>query len=162
MAEALKDFPEVFTLDPGKLEGLEGLYLGQPKEEALEVMKGMCKRLIELDGGRFRGGTYFRGCHTPSHPQNFSFRVGFNPRIGDAVFTLEVKRKTLSQSGVRARAWERIEGIDKELFRRGIVRIEAKKYNFLANWDDGKNGPTHIILGYSEPELERISAGSKE
>lgn len=162
MEALLKDAPTIFSTDEMKLEGLDGLYLGQSKEEALLVMNQMCKRLNELDGGRFRGGTYFRGCHTPDHPFIYSFRVGFNPKIEDAVFTLEVKRRTLGQELVRARVWDQIPHIHKELVRRGIHRVEAEKFNFLSNWDDGEQGPTHLVFGFSMPEIERRSLGIKE
>ena len=162
MAELLKDAPPILSTKDLKLEGLDGLYLGQSKEEALQRMGEMCKRLIELDGGRFRGGTYFRGCHTPDHPYIFSFRVGFNPKIEGAVFTLEVKRRALDQEVVRSRTWDQIPHIHKELVRRGIQRVEAEKFNFLASWDDGVEGPTHLVFGFSEAEIERRSRGIKE
>jgi len=162
MATLLKDAPGIFSSEELKLEGLDGLFLGQSKDEAHEVMGAMCKRLNELDGGRFRGGTYFRGCHTPDHPFIYSFRVGFNPKIQDAVFTLEVKRRPLDQELVRARTWQQIPHIHKELVRRGIQRVEARQFNFLASWDDGVEGPTHLVFGFSETEIERRSQGIKE
>lgn len=160
--EALtQDAPQLFTTEPPQLEGLEGLYLGMPKEQALEVLSTMCTRLIELDGGRFRGGTYFRGCHTPNHPFLFSFRVGFHPKLNDAIFTLEVKRKPVEQDVVIARIWQKIEGIHTQMIRRAIVRVEAARFNVFADWDDGRDAPTHLLIGFSEAEIERRALATK-
>lgn len=161
IAELTRDAPQLFTTEPPQLEGLEQLYLGMPKEQAIEVMSTMCTRLIELDGGRFRGGTYFRGCHTPKHPFLFSFRVGFHPKLNDAIFTLEVKRKPVEHDLVIARIWQQVQGIHTQLIRRGIVRVEAEKYNILADWDDGREAPTHLLIGFSEAEIERRALGAK-
>lgn len=152
------DAPDIFVRgDRVGFVGIEDLYLGQSEADALEAMGKMCKRLVDLKGGWQRANTTFKGCHLTDHALLYTFRVGFNPKIGNRVFTLEVKRRQLDENLVRLRFWERFDGVTKELARRGLLQAETPKYNFFADWEDGMDGPAHLLVGLSDAEVDRLA-----
>lgn len=155
---AVEGQPEIFVVSDGgmTLEGIEGLYLGQPEEDALSYMKSQCDRFVELSPGVGRRESRFKGCTTPEHAFMYSFRVGFNDRIDGRVFTLEVKRRNIGAEVVRARFTQRTTELDVDLIRPGVVRMETPDYNMFADWDEGGAGPTHILVGLSDASVAKL------
>lgn len=151
------DAPSIFVGgEQVGLEGLSGLYLGQTQEDAERVMRTMCKRFVELDGGWKRGNTMFKGCHLPDDPMMYTFRVGFSPKLNNRVFTLEVKRRHVDQDLVRKRAWQIFGPLKFDYVRTGFLRFETAKLNIFSDWEDGANGPTHILIGLTDAEVARL------
>lgn len=156
-----KDAPAVFVAPPrASLEGLDGLYLGQPQADALKIMETMCSRFVELEGGWKRANTSFKGCHLAGHPTLYTFRVGFNPAIQNRVFTLEVKRRSLQQDLVRKRFWQHFNDIQSDFYRVGMLKGETPAYNMFADWEEGLDGPTHLLLGLTDAEVERLKSSA--
>lgn len=159
--EITRDAPQVVVQvgDRLSLEGLEGLYLGQPQDEALEWMEKRCNRFVSLEGGIRREESTFKGCDTPKHEFLYSFRVGFTGRASDRVFTLELKRRNLEPELVRARFAEHAGEIETEVVRPGITRVETARHKMYADWDEGAKGPTHILVGLSEEAVSALNRG---
>ena len=160
IADLTKDQPLLFvaTGEPRKvtLQGLEQFYLGMPEDEAMAQIKTFCKRPVELKGGVGREQSEFRGCLTPDHDELYAFRIGFNKTISNRVFTLEVKRRPTDLKVVRARFYEQFGDVKVDLPKRGTLRMETPELNLFADIDDGKSGPTHILLGLTDAEVAKL------
>lgn len=159
-----RDAPEVVVERNGRLslEGLDGLYLGQDQESALAWMNEQCERFVTLEGGVRREASTFKGCDTPGHDFLYSFRVGFTSRADDRVFTLELKRRNLPAEVVRARFSQHAEDVHEQVVRPGIVRVESARHNFFADWDEGAQGPTHILIGLSDDGVKSLNSEHSE
>ncbi len=158
IAEITKDGASVIVeRDEGlTLEGLEGVYLGQSMGDAVEWMEKHCKRFVSLEGGIRREGSRFRGCDTPDHEFLYSFRVGFTERADNRVFTLELKRRNLEPKLVRARFHQHVSKMNREVVRPAIIRVEGARYNMYADWDEGADGPTHILIGLTDEGVNAL------
>lgn len=157
----LEDAPEIFAAhdDHVTLDGIETIYLGQPKEEALEALGEYCPKTMEYRGGDFAKNAWFRGC-VFREPRGavVSVRVGFWPKLGDQVATLEVKRNDVKLDVVRERFRDFADDVTFDVPRAGILEMRTKKYQIHADIDEGAEGPTHITLGYTQDwakELEK-------
>lgn len=158
IAAIASDAPKVFI--GGKeasLEGLDGIWLGQSQADAEAVMKTMCSRFVELDGGWQRAHTIFKGCHLPDDSVLYTFRVGFNPKIQNRVFTVEVKRRYVPQNLVRKRFFQNFAPVNVDYVRAGMLKAETPTTNMFADWEEGVDGPTHILLGLSDVEVDRLA-----
>jgi hypothetical protein len=160
----LKDAPEIFTThgDNATFQGVESIYLGQPKDEALAALAEFCPKTMEYRGGRLSEEAWFRGCvfRKPEGPI-VSVRVGFWPRLDDQVSTLEVKRTDIGLDATRERFREFADELTLDVPRPGMIEMRAQKYQMLADIDEGAEGPTHITFGYSRDwadELEKDPA----
>lgn len=160
IARTTEGQPQLFVVESGPervtLEGLEGFYLGMSEADAMTEIKTFCKRPVELKGGVGREQSEFRGCLTPDHEELYAFRIGFNKTISNRVFTLETKRRPVDLKVVRARFYERFADVKVDLPKRGTLRMETAKLNLFADIDDGKSGPTHILLGLTDAEVAKL------
>ena len=148
------DAPVLFVGAPRvSLEGLDGIWLGQSQQEAEAVMSKMCKRFVELKEPH----AVFKGCHLPDHKFIYSFRVGFSPKIENRVFTLETKRRPVDQALVRKRFWQAFPTLKTDYVRQGLLKAETGTYNMFADWEDGMDGPAHILVGLSDAEVARLA-----
>ena len=148
VAAELKGAPQIIIGgEKPTLEGLEAFYLGQPEADAMQKINAWCGNPTVYEGGYRRENAVFRGCATPEHPMLHSFRVGFHPKLDNAVFTLEVKRRSISLPTIRARFYEALGTPFEDLPRSGIVRMRSERYNLFASSDDGKDRPVHIVFG---------------
>lgn len=149
----LNDAPEVFAThdDHITLSGIETLYLGQSKGEALEALAAFCPKTMEYRGGEFAENAWFRGCvfREPIGPI-VSLRVGFWPKLGDQVATLEIKRNDVKLDAVRERFRDFADEVTFDVPRAGILEMRSKKYQIHADIDEGADGPTHITLGFTQ------------
>lgn len=155
----LEGQPDIFVqTDPHyTLEGLEGIHLGQPRDAALEALSRICPETMEYRAGDLGARAWFRGCEFPRARQGIvSVRVGFWPNIDDRVATLEVKRLGLSSPVVSARFRQHIGGVNEEMIRSGFVQMRGERYQMMADWDDGKDGPAHIATGFNPARLDAV------
>lgn len=159
--EILADAPEIFATkdDTATLRGIESLYLGQPKEDALEALGEFCPKTMEYRGGKLSKNAWFRGCVIPEPEGDItSIRVGFWPQLDDHVATLEIKRKDVELDQVRERFREFVDDVKVDLPHPGMLEMRGQKYQVLADIDEGAEGPAHITLGYTQEwakELEK-------
>ena len=160
----LKEAPKVFGTvdDHATLRGVEALYLGQSKDEALDKLGELCPKTMEYRAGEMGGNAWFRGCvfDEPRGPIQ-SMRVGFWPRVDDRVATLEVKRTDIALKAVRERFRDFADEITVDLPRAGILEMRSKKYQLMADVDEGAEGPTHITLGYTQGWADQLQKASK-
>ena len=157
----LKNAPEIFSTRDGHatLRGIEALYLGQSKDEALEEIAKLCPDAMEYRTGEMSEKAWFRGCvlREPRGPI-VSVRVGFWPRIGDRVATLEVKHTNIGLDAVRERFRDFADTVETDLPRPGILEMRAQKYQLMADIDEGAKGPSHITLGYTQEFANTLAA----
>lgn len=149
----LQDAPSIFTRVDGNatLRGIENLYLGQSRDEALDELSEMCPRAMEYRTGEEKEKAWFRGCvFRQARGPIVSVRVGFWPRLDNRVSTLEVKRADIGLEAVRERFREFVDEVTVDLPRPGLLEMRAKKYQIMADIDEGAEGPTHITLGYTK------------
>lgn len=155
----VKGQPEVFLHegDRVELEGLEGIYLGMPEAEALAVLRLRCARFVELKGGVMRESSTFKGCLTPNDPKTYAIRVGLTERADNRVFTLEVQRRHIELTVVRARFVQKFPDLRVDIPKRGVLTMEAGLYNLFADNDGGADGPTHILIGLSDAAVAKLN-----
>lgn len=104
---------------------------------------------------------YFLGCRLEGHETIESLRVGFWPDIGERVATLEYKRKTVPPPAVRQRYLAVVDEKDlEETLEPRSIRIKSARYRLFADWDEGEDGPAHIVVGFS-PHLPASKARPK-
>ena len=160
IAQITEGQPELFIVSDSPrrvtLQGLEDFYLGMSEEDAMAQIKKFCRRPVELKGGVGREQSEFRGCLTPDHDELYAFRIGFNKTVSNRVFTLEVKRRPTDLKVVRARFYERFQDVKVDLPKRGTLRMETAEFNLFSDIDDGKSGPTHILLGLTDAEVAKL------
>ncbi len=149
----LKDAPPIFATehDHATLRGLDGIFLGQDKKAALAKLRQLCPKTMEYHNGFLGGDATFQGCvfDKPRGPIS-SIRVGFWPRIGDKVATLEVKRDDIRLDQVRERFRQFAGKLSVDVPHPGMVEMRAQKYQIMADDDQGKNAPVHIAFGYTQ------------
>jgi hypothetical protein len=158
--QILEDQPAVFVETGAHytLEGMEGIVLGQPKDDALAALEELCPRTFEYRAGKLGADAWFRGCEF-DRPKNgvVSMRVGFWPKLDDRVATLEIKREGVSAPVASERFRQLVGGVNSEIVRSGYVQMRAEKYQMMADWDEGKEGPAHIATGFNPDNLDKIS-----
>ncbi|MGM0556842.1 MAG: hypothetical protein ACQEVA_10735 [Myxococcota bacterium] len=159
--QILEGQPEIFV-ERGShysLQGMDGIVLGQPKDQALAALEELCPRTMEYRVGKFGGNAWFRGCEF-NRPRDgiVSIRVGFWPKLDDRVATLEIKREGLSAPVVSERFRQLVGDVDSEIVRSGFVQMRAETYQMMADWDEGKQGPAHIATGFNPENLDKIEA----
>ena len=142
--------PQIFVEKNGTLtlEGIEDLYLGQSKEDAMKVLTDYCGTLEVFDGGWRHNQAVFKGCIIDDGPQTKTLRAGFWPHNGDRLSTLEIKDRPLNLAVVRARFSEFADELTEDLPRRGILMMATPDYRLFANWDEGQHGHAHLIIGF--------------
>jgi len=156
-AAILKDAPELFVPERGErgpgLAGIGDIYLGQDKDAALAELAKICPKTMEYRAGKAGEDAWFRGCVLKSSEQHgiLSVRVGFWPRIGDRVSTLDVKRDNITLEQARERFREIVPELKGEYPHPGLVEMHGEKYQMLADIDEGADGPTHVVVGYTKP-----------
>ncbi len=159
----LANEPQLFETRQGHpaLIELEGLHLGQKSEPARSALRKYCEHPVRRDSRQMGSDAYFLGCRLEDHETIESLRIGFWPDIGERVATLEYKRKAVPPRTVRQRYLTVVdeEGVDETLEPRS-VRITSARYRLFADWDEGKDGPTHIVVGFS-PHLPASKARPK-
>ena len=151
--------PEVIreTDSGATLEGLEGIWLGQPQDDALDALAEMCPDTMEYRLQHTAEKAWFRGCEFDRPKGSIhSIRVGFWPSIGNRVATLEVKRDDVGLPVVRERFRKFTGGVRRDMVRSGYLEMRAERYQLLADRDEGKEGPTHITMGFSRSYAERF------
>lgn len=157
--QILEGQPEVFVeSDPHySLQGMDDIVLGQSKDEALAALEKLCPKTMEYRAGNLGGDAWFRGCEF-NRPRDgvISMRVGFWPKLDDRVATLEIKREGLSAPVVSERFRQLVGGVNSEIVRSGFVQMRAEKYQMMADWDEGKEGPAHIATGFNPDNLDEI------
>lgn len=155
----LKDAPQIFDETDGKvsLDGLPGVYLGQPKDEALAAVKKLCPKPMEYRAGEMGDNAWFRGCVLKeARGPITSVRVGFWPRLGDRVATLEVKRGDATLDQIRERFRQFAGKLSVDLPHPGMVEMRGQKYQMMADKDDGKDAPAHIAFGYTQKWAKKL------
>ena len=142
--------PEIFALHQGHLTlvGLDGLYLGQPFDEAMEKLEEHCDLLEVFDGGWRHNHAVFKGCIIDEGPRTRTLRVGFWPTNENRVSTLELKDRRLNQPLIRARFTQIAGPLTQDLPRRGLLMMADSQHRLFASWDDGEDQPAHIIIGF--------------
>lgn len=157
--QILEGQPELF-IERDKhwtLEGLDGIELGQPRDEALEALSEICPQTMEYRAGNLGDNAWFRGCEFERpHDGVVSVRVGFWPKLDDRVSTLEIKRLNASAPVVSERFRQLVGEVESEVVRSAFVQMRGKKYQMMADWDEGKNGPAHIAAGFNPDNLDAI------
>lgn len=145
--------PRLFVEQHGTLtlEGIEDLYLGQSRDDALEVLDDYCDRIMTFDGGWRHGDAVFKGCIIPAGDGYKTIRAGFWPTNEHRVSTLELQSEPIPQPVVRARFTELADELTEDLPRRGILMMASERYRLIANWDDGADEPAHITVGFHPP-----------
>lgn len=145
--------PEIFVDKNGSLtlEGIEDLYLGQSRREAMAVLEEYCDRIHTYDGGWRHAEAVFEGCIIDDGEHFKVIRAGFWPFNDDRVSTLEIKWRQIPLPVVRARFAQIADDLSEDLPRRGILMMATSRYRLLANWDDGADGPAHITIGFHPP-----------
>jgi hypothetical protein len=162
-AAILEGAPQVFvdgdeTRGPSFV-GIGDIYLGQPKEEALAQLAKICPTTMEYRAGESGGFAWFRGCVLEEPAGGLlSVRVGFWPELGDRVSTLDIKRSDVTLAETRERFRELVDQVIDEFPHPGLVEMRAKKYQMLADIDEGKDGPTHIAFGYTPKWADQMQA----
>lgn len=149
--------PTIFERRQGHpaLADLEGFYLGQRRSEARDDLERYCRgEMLRRNSEDRSGEAYFLGCRVDDTPELSFVRVGFWPRLDDRVATLEVKRPTVSPAGVYGalHAFMREEPKQKVLNSR-VIQVVYPDYRFLADWDQGLDGPTHLTVGF-DPQID--------
>ncbi len=145
--------PEIFIEQKGTLtlEGIEKLYLGQPHEEAMEVLDDYCERIKTFDGGWRHAEAVFKGCIIDDGTDFITIRAGFWPFADNELSTLEIQSERIPMDVVRARFTQVAGELQQDLPRRGILMMADDRYKMLANWDDGADEPAHITVGFHPP-----------
>lgn len=146
---SLEDHPPVFEMRQGHpaLARLEGLHLTQSHDAAVAALKKhYCPHPVRKDG-RMGDDAYFLGCRLQDHPTLQFIRVGFWPSIDDRVATLEFKRKSLPPAVVHRRFQALNLEPTNQHYQQRLIQIATKDYRLLADWDEGLEGPAHIIVG---------------
>ncbi len=145
--------PDIFIEREGTLtlEGIEELYLGQTKGEAMEVLNDYCEALQVFEGGWRHSNAVFKGCIIGSGDDIKTIRAGFWPFNNDRLSTLEIQSRSIPQPVVRARFTEIADVLQEDLPRRGILMMASSRYRLLANWDDGLDEPVHLTIGFHPP-----------
>lgn len=151
--ELTEDQPEIFVEKMGTLtlEGIEDLYLGQSKDEAMEVLDDYCQRIQTFDGGWRHSDAVFKGCIIEEDGEFTTIRAGFWPFNDNELSTLEIQDQAIAQKVVRARFSQIADELTEDLPRRGILMMASERYKLLANWDDGLDEPAHITIGFHPP-----------
>ncbi|AWV88239.1 hypothetical protein DFR33_101261 [Bradymonas sediminis] len=155
-AAILKDAPELFVPEAGErgpgLVGIGNIYLGQEKDAALAELAKICPKTMEYRAGDAGENAWFRGCVLRKSKDGIlSVRVGFWPRIGDRVSTLDIKRDDITLEQARERFRALVPEVTGEYPHPGVIEMRAEKYQMLADIDEGVDGPTHVAVGYSKP-----------
>jgi hypothetical protein len=136
------------------LRDLEGLHLGQSHDEAMDALHTYCKNPVRREKGYFGGGAYFVGCRITEHDRLHYVRLGFWPRIDDRLATLEIKRATVPPMAVRHQALALFEGQQTEqTYQSRMLQVIGDTYRVYADWDEGLDGSTHIIVGF-DPDID--------
>lgn len=153
IGELTEGQPQIFIEKNGSLtlEGIEDLYLGQPHDEAMEVLDDYCDRIMTYEGGWRRKDAVFKGCIIDDGVNFITIRAGFWPFNDDRLSTLEIQSEVIPMSVVRARFTEIAGKLTEDLPRRGILIMADDRYKMLANWDDGADEPAHITIGFHPP-----------
>ncbi len=154
MASITDGAPQIFIERQGTLtlEGIDELYLGQSKEEALEVLDTYCDRIMTFEGGWRHKDAVFKGCNIIDNDGQVStLRAGFWPFADNRLSTLELQDRTLSPRLVRARFTQIADTLEQDLPRRGILMMSSSRYRLIASWDDGVDEPVRLTIGFHPP-----------
>ncbi len=145
--------PEIFLRKKGSvtLEGIEDLYLGQPYEEAIEILEEYCDALVVFDGRWRHSDAVFKGCDIFDGNDTKTLRAGFWPFNDDRLSTLEIRHHPIPQPVVRARFAQFADELNEDLPRRGLLIMASTRYRLIANWDAGADEAAHITIGYHPP-----------
>jgi hypothetical protein len=149
VAEVTKGQPLIFVENKGGLsfEGLEGLYLGQSEGEAMAVLEELCRVIEVFEGGWRHRNAVFKGCIIEEEGQVKTIRAGFWPHKDHQLSTLELKEKNFSPKLVRARFTALAGPLSQDMPRPGALIMVSERYRLFANWDAGRDGPTHLTMG---------------
>ncbi len=154
IASVTEGAPQIFVEQRGTLtlEGLEELYLGQSKDEALEALDTYCERIMTFDGGWRHQEATFKGCNIIADDGSLTtLRAGFWPFADNQLSTLELQDEPRSMELVRARFTEISDRLNQDLPRRGLLLMSSSRYRLIASWDDGSQEPPRITIGFHPP-----------
>lgn len=160
--EILKDAPELFVAEKGArgptLVGIGDIYLGQKEEQALVELAKICPKTMEYRSGDAGEDAWFRGCVLKDPKDGIlSVRVGFWPKLGNRVSTLDIKRDDITLSQSRERFRDLVAEVSGEYPHPGMLEMRGKKYQMLADVDQGTGGPTHVVIGYTRKWSEELA-----
>lgn len=143
------------------LAELEEFYLGQSRDSAKNALDSFCEETVRRDSGSLGGDAYFLGCRIEDHPVLEFVRIGFWPKLDERVATLEIKRSSVPPAAVYGRFQQVFdESADDSTLLQQAIQIETPNYRFFADWDEGLDGPTHLVVGFA-PDIppERVEGG---
>ena len=157
------DQPTLFEHRAGHpaIAEIDGLYLGQEHDAALRALADYCKHPVKRGAGMFGGDAYFVGCRLEDRAPLQYIRLGFWPRIDERVATLEIKRDSVPPPVVRKQFLALLDGKPNETLSHRIIQMTAGRYRFFADWDEGLDGPTHLIIGFS-PNISLEAAAGRQ
>lgn len=147
------------------LAELEEFYLGQSRDAAKNALDSLCEETVRRDSGSLGGDAYFLGCRIEDHPVLEFVRIGFWPKLDERVATLEIKRNPVPPAAVYGRFQQVFqqgfdESPDDMTLLQQAIQIETPNYRFFADWDEGLDGPTHLVVGFApDIPLERVEGG---
>jgi hypothetical protein len=161
---SLDEAPQIIELrrhHPAPADLPASLHLGQSHDAAMQVIKSNCPNTVRLDSKMPGADAYFVGCQLPAPgtrgddidlPESLkSLRVGFWPRIDRRVATLEVKR-THADPAVVWRRFRQALPDDADIIQARwtgqILSAATESYRLHADWDEGSDGPTHLVIGF--------------
>ncbi|GEM_PF-5097484 len=126
---------------------LEGFYLTQPADEAVEHLKTTyCKNPVRRES-QYGDDAYFLGCKLEDHPDLTYLRIGIWPRIGNRIATIEIQRKDTKPATVYDQFKSMMgEPVDHRLEPR-LIEFITEDHRMFADWDSGLDGPAHIVVG---------------
>lgn len=160
-AEILKGAPELFaapTTERGPaFADVDALYLGQSQEDALAHLEKLCPNPMDYRSGELGEGAWFRGCVLREPIAGvLSVRVGFWPKLGNRVSTLDIKRDDITLAQAREHFRTLLgDTLEAEHPHPGLVEMFGAQYQMMADIDEGPEGPTHIAFGYTHKWANR-------
>lgn len=149
IAEVTQGQPLIFVENQGGLsfEGMESLYLGQSEGEAMAVLEELCRVIEVFEGGWRHRDAVFKGCIIEEEGRVKTIRAGFWPHKDNQLSTLELKEKNYSPKLVRARFTAVAGPLSQDMPRPGALIMVSQRYRLFANWDEGRDAPTHLTMG---------------
>jgi predicted small lipoprotein YifL len=129
------------------LADLKGLYLTQPKEEAVAHLKETyCKDPVRRES-QYGDDAYFLGCRLKDDATLAFMRIGIWPRIGNRVATLEIQRKDTKPATVYHQFRELVGKPTQERLEPRMIEFITDTHRMFADWDSGLDKPAHIAVG---------------
>ncbi len=130
---------------------IEELYLGQSKAEAKQALRSYCgDDLVRRGSGHSDDQAYFVGCRLEDDSPLRFVRVGFWPKLDDAVAVIEIKRESLIPSAMLDQ-FERLvdDGdIERQAIKDHLVAFDTSRHRLYADWDEGFDDPAHLVVGF--------------